>query len=155
MLVISAEQFSRLEQRRREAFFHRLRSDVLVWFVPNQVSQIVVKNATVAVAGLVRTQSGVADRCQKCDSGGGWSGACPIRCRRSLSKMRQWRWLVWCVPDQVSQIVVKNATVAVAGLVRTQSGVADRCQKCDSGGGWSGACPIRCRRSLSKMRQWR
>ena len=31
MLVISAEQFSRLEQRRREAFFRRLRSDVLAF----------------------------------------------------------------------------------------------------------------------------
>jgi hypothetical protein len=64
MLVISAEQFSRLEQRRHEAFFRRLRSNVLLWCVPNQVSQIVVKNATGAVAALVRTQSGVADRCQ-------------------------------------------------------------------------------------------
>ena len=38
--------------------------------------------------------------------------------------MRQGRWLAWFAPDQVSQIVVKNATVAVAGLVRAQSGVA-------------------------------
>ena len=29
--TISAEQFSRLEQRRREAFFRRLRSDVLAF----------------------------------------------------------------------------------------------------------------------------